>query len=604
MATRSAELPETARGRWDAPAFARSTTLHVALALAAVLLVGGALRLNGVDWDSGHHLHPDERYLSSVANDVHGPGSVGGYFDVESSPLSPYHTYSGRAYVYGELPLFATKLAAGATGRDNYGELYLVGRVVSALVDTGSIVLVFLIGTILFAPLGRRLATVGALLAAALYALSVTAIQHAHFFTVDSWLVFWTLGAFWLAALLAVRTELRDRSRYPLVLALGAAVGLAVSCKLSGAVVLVPVGLALAARMVAGKRSTRERIARAAAEALLVAAAAYISFRATSPYAFAHSSWLDVGLNPDFRRALDEQRDAVNGVFLYPPSYQWLLSHRLISPAANVLGWGLGPALGVAAVAGLAVLIVRTARRAALVVPLMLVAYVVVSFLYYGTRFAHTLRYLLPIAPFLCLAAAAAVLALRRFRIAAGVALVGVTLLWAAAFAHVYRAPNTRVAANAWLKAAARPGATIVSEHWDDALPLDAPPGEYEMRQLPVFDADDSAKLAKLYAGLHDADFYVLSSPRAWNTIGRLPDRFPLMVRFYDRLREGKLGYVRAAEFVSRPGLFGISVDDLRAEEAFSVYDHPPVAVYRRVRSLTPAQFRAVICERDALPGC
>ena len=32
------------------------------------------------------------------------PGSVGGYFDVDTSPLSPYNTEAGRSYVYGLLP--------------------------------------------------------------------------------------------------------------------------------------------------------------------------------------------------------------------------------------------------------------------------------------------------------------------------------------------------------------------------------------------------------------------------------------------------------------------------------------------------------------------
>lgn len=37
-----------------------------ALVLLLVLLVAAGLRLHGLDWDQGRHLHPDERFLSMV----------------------------------------------------------------------------------------------------------------------------------------------------------------------------------------------------------------------------------------------------------------------------------------------------------------------------------------------------------------------------------------------------------------------------------------------------------------------------------------------------------------------------------------------------------
>ena len=601
------------------------TRSEVGLAAAVVVLLaavalGAVLRLDGLDWDAGHHLHPDERYLSIVANDIRGPSTVAQYFDVEGSPLSPYNVQSGQSYLYGELPLLATKLIASLAGRGEYGDLYLVGRHLSAIVDLGSVLLVFALGRLLFAPAGRRTAVLGALLASAFYALAVTAIQHAHFFTVDSWLVFSTLLAVVFAAYLAERREpfSRPAIRYGLVLATGAAVGAAVSAKLSGGIVVLPVALALTARALEAKGAVAGRLVAALAEALLVVAGAYVAFRLTSPYAFARDSWLDVRINDRFRSALEQQEAAVSGDFLYPPSYQWLLSHRILDPAENVLAWGLGPALGLAAIAGLAVLglslgraLTRRQWRAdsagfAVVVALMVLAYVLVSFVYFGTRFAHTLRYLLPIAPFLCLAAAAAVLSLRRYGVArpvVGGALLAATVMWALAFTTIYREPQTRVAASAWITETLPTGSTVVNEHWDDGLPVGGSP-LYEFRELPVFDPDDAAKLRLLHERLAGADLYVLSSPRAWKTIGRLPRRFPLMARFYELLREEQLGWHLAARFESKPGLLGISVDDLGAEEAFWVYDHPPVELYRPRQPLNFEEFATLVCGDDHLPGC
>ena len=131
------------------------------------------------------------------------------------------------------------------------------------------------------------------------------------------------------------------------------------------------------------------------------------------------------------------------------------------------------------------------------------------------------------------------------------------------------------------------PGKRIANENWDDSLPVGSLAQQYTGHVLPVFDADDSAKPRKLYDGLATADYYFVSSPRAWRTIGRLPDRFPLMVRYYRQLFAGRLGFTRVAEFVSEPELFGVQLHDIDAEEAFWVYDHPPVYIYKQDRALS-----------------
>ena len=57
--------------------------------------------------------------------------------------------------MYGQLPLFGAKLFATALGEDDYQHLNVAGRRLSALIDVGTIVLVFLLGRIVFARLGE-----------------------------------------------------------------------------------------------------------------------------------------------------------------------------------------------------------------------------------------------------------------------------------------------------------------------------------------------------------------------------------------------------------------------------------------------------------------
>ncbi len=301
--------------------------------------------------------------MSIVSDNVEWPSSVGEYFDVERSSLSPYNTEPGQGYVYGQLPLIATKGVATLIGRDGYDELYLVGRGLSAILDVASIVLVFLIGSSLLLPFGRRIATWGALLGAALYALSALAIQLSHFFTVESWLVFGTLLAFYLALLVGRRPlDARLTGSLALLAGTGAAVALAVASKASGILVLVPVLLALVLRP-AGGLERSSRLLAILGSLLALATAGYLTFRLVSPYAFEHSNWLDVRPSEKYRAALEAQQRAIGGEGLYPPAYQWLLSEPFADPLWNLLVWGLGLPLGIAALAGMIWLLVRRGER-------------------------------------------------------------------------------------------------------------------------------------------------------------------------------------------------------------------------------------------------
>ena len=253
--------------------------------------------------------------MSTVADNVHSPGGLVEYFDVEDSRLSPYNTEPGRDYLYGTLPLFGTKLVATAFGQGGYGTLNIAGRRLAALLDTLTIVLVFLVALLLLEELGRRRALEGAFLAAALYAFTVTAIQHAHFFTTDTWLALFGMLTF-LLALRSVRTGIEDGARTisTILFLLGASLGLTVACKVSGALIAVPVFIALVGRAVLIARwvSRRRAVVHFGATSLTVLASAYVAFRVVSPYTFASSNWLDLSVNESFRKALANQARATS----------------------------------------------------------------------------------------------------------------------------------------------------------------------------------------------------------------------------------------------------------------------------------------------------
>jgi hypothetical protein len=591
--------------------------------LCAVLAVGGWLRLSDSNWDAGNHLHPDERYLSIVADNLKWPHSIAAYLDVKTSPLSPYNTEQGRDYVYGTLPLFVTKLAADALNRDDYGHLNLVGRRLSALLDLGTTILVFLIARLLLERRGGE-AAAGGLVAAAAYALTVTSIQFSHFGTTDSWLVFFGTLTFYLAARAVVAAPAGAPYFELGWVATGAAFGLTVACKASGVLIGLAVAIAIAGRiLVAAQRAgAREAAIRLAAAVATTAVPAYLCFRLVSPYAFQSSFWLNPSISHAYRAALASQQAALDGKYLAPPGYQWLLSTRVWDPLKNLVVWQLGAPLGIAAIAALCALGAAAVRRLLMLrrrrlppaevmvgtIELMLLATLVLNFFWFATLFAHSGRYLVSLAPLLAVTAAYGLVRLfrrRRVLLAAAVAmLLASTGAYAIGFHTIYERTNTRVAASDWIVRHVPAGTVIANEHWDDSLPLGGDFQPYGGVTVPVFDPDDAAKLGKLDRALAVADYYVVSSPRAWRTIGRLPDRFPLMVRFYQQLFAGRLGFEPVASFDVEPRLLGYNLDDRGAEEAFWVYDHPPVTIFRRTEGFSAARLRRILCTPRIAETC
>ncbi|MEP7131627.1 MAG: glycosyltransferase family 39 protein, partial [Acidobacteriota bacterium] len=153
----------------------------------AILVAGALLRFVGLAWDDAHHLHPDERHISMVEENLEFPKSVRQYFDSATSPLNPYNR-KHDSFVYGTLPLFLTKAVAKLIHRPGYDGAYLVGRALSALFDLATVWLTYLIAR----RFGRRRAALGA---AALIAFCPLGIQLAHFWTVDSFLTTFVAAA-------------------------------------------------------------------------------------------------------------------------------------------------------------------------------------------------------------------------------------------------------------------------------------------------------------------------------------------------------------------------------------------------------------------------
>lgn len=612
-------------------------------ALAVILVFGAFLRLYNVNWDDGHHLHPDERHISDVTSSLRWPGSISRYFDSQTSPLNPYNLRDGQGnrknccFVYGTFPIFLGKAVAHYTGDDTYDKINILGRKLTALFDVGTIFLTFLLARRLF---GR----VPGLLAAVLYAFAPLPIQHAHFFVVDPYMTFWAAFTLFFAVRIAQGGGFGD------VALAGLGVGLATASKLT-AVSLLPVVLlaagvrlwpAAAPLVSAATGGPRPPAGRAALDAfndaawftvraaLLTVVVAFLAFRIAQPYAFEAPSFKDIlfwdiRLDPRFVRDQESQQTLLSGSGAFPPSIQWVGRSPWVYPLGQMWNWGMGPAFATVGWLGFLYAAWRALfrRQWVLLVPL---AWVAGYFGYMGQQFSLYLRYFLPLYPTLAVFAglilfdvwnAAAALRLpdglvvrlgqgARDLLAIGsrgagyalrvgvVATVALTILWGFAYASIYSKPVTRVEASGYMIDNIPQGSVIGQEHWDDALPFsvkghDSPSGKYVFVTFNNYDADTPDKVKKLLDNLDAVDYIAVSSGRLRINIQRVPAVWPVTSRYYQALDDGSLGFELWKEFTSHPSVLGLHINDDASEEAFTVYDHPRVLIYKK----TPEYSRA-----------
>jgi hypothetical protein len=447
-----------------------------------------------------------------------------------------------------------------------------------------------------------------AVLAPLLLAFTVLHVQLAHFFTVDT-----LATTFAAAALLAGEMARRRRSvGWP---ALAGALAAAGAASKVSAVALLPVlvvGLAWRPRAAESAGAGRR-----AAHLIGCVAGAAVGFRLLEPYAFVGPMPWDVLLNEGWRADKEYWADVSAGRWLVPYMIQWVGTAPYLTSLEGLVRWGMGPLLGLAAVAGFLLgawrLLVAALRwgwgwvlsrpaplsrergekmdPSALLLPVLWVG---LSFVYFGGQFAKFLRYLLPTYFALVILAVFALQVAwsrarsdgqRRLVQAVGALVVVGTAVWALAFSGIYATTHPRLEASAWLYGRVAADSTLGLEHWDDRLPV-ALPGQDQCRfryvELASYDPDVEQKREWLLATLDEADYLVLASQRLVDSIPRLPQAYPIATTYYAELLSGRLGFERVARFEVRPRLGPWVIDDSVAQEDFRVYDHPEVEVWRK----------------------
>ena len=614
--------------------------------LVTVLILAAYLRLDGISWDQGfsYSPHPDERAILMKVAEIDFPNdNIQSLLNKDSSSWNP------RWFAYGTFPIYLLNTVQSVIDPiafEKPSNPRTAGRILSALADIGTVCGVALLGRRFFSP------SVG-LLASVFTAFAVIHIQLAHFFTFDTFVTFFSVWT--LFFLYKVATSGNKKAS----IISGSLIGLGIASKFSVFVLIAPF---LAAHLIFILRETNDSslikpiLRDTIYSGLIGISAGLVIFVVAQPYALL--DWTT------FWSHINEQSEMVRRLRDYPYTRQYIDTAAYAYQTIQMGRWGLGWPLTIFSVLSifwalgkgrkflsilvtttfivvipalilllfdsyLSLLIASAISVTALISSrlfnisdhtniTLLLSWIVPYLLITGSFEVKFIRYLLPALPVLFVMCAALlttqITKSNRFKSSMWTAILIITVITTVIYGlstrTIYSNTHTAVSSAEWINKIEPNSVKILKEHWEESLPNLQ---KHSVSELPIYDPDGPVKIKNMSESLERADYIVIYSNRMYGTVTRLPERYPLMISYYNSLFSGDLGYELVNVEASYMSVFGVSfiedtfdrpgiinplaknsviqkkqgLDVGFADESFSVYDHPKVLLFKNEARLT-----------------
>ena len=183
-----------------------------------------------------------------------------------------------------------------------------------------------------------------------------------------------------------------------------------------------------------------------------------------------------------------------------------------------------------------------------------------------------------------------------KFWIPAFAGMTMLAIIPGVAYLSIYQNQDVRFQASKWIYKNVPNNSYILSE---TANVVDIPisngtmeqSNNYNVISFNFYDLDENKVLrSELNNHLIKADYIFIPSRRVF--ANHPAERYPILGEYYRYLFNGKLGYEKVAEFESFPKIClpfynekCLSFNDENAEETWTVFDHPVIRIYKKIKS-------------------
>lgn len=222
-----------------------------------------------------------------------------------------------------------------------------------------------------------------------------------------------------------------------------------------------------------------------------------------------------------------------------------------------------------------------------------------------GSWRVKTIRYILPLIPFLVIIGARCLIDFHskntnnfiKFISKSVIAIVILSaFIYSLAYINIYSSPDTRIQASDWIYENVKPGSVILLDNqYHYTVPLGSNRGlvGIESQKMPIFtekflwqstaNKNQEYKREYIFKDLENAD-YIVVSEWYYNSYGNpyASKLAPVQYNFYKELFYGNLGYRLVKVFNSNPNILGKTFNDDNAELLFKVFDHPRIFIFKK----------------------
>ena len=478
-------------------------------------------RFLNLNWDRGWGFHPDENNLWGASRSVK-------WF----SNIDP------KFYAYGGFPVYLY----------SFFDSKIQVRAVSAILQTGIIGLLFLIGKKLRGPRTGFLAALMGIFSAGL-------IQAAHFLTVES-----LIGFFGLAILFCLLNYENGGGRKNIRLLMAAvALGLGIGTKISFIVFLLPFIIRPGLFKKAGP--------------LLMSIVVVLIFILTNPFIL--SKFQDV------KSTLKYETNVAMGNLSVFYTRQFIETipgwFQTVHVFPFITGWLFVPMFFV----GIFVVSVKVRPWKIPRSDLLMLLIAISALLSFVPMWAKWIRYVVQVLPILILiAAVGADWIWEKGKIGKTIVILAIISFLPQFFSivKVYGSADNRLAAADWAAVNIPKNAKIFTEAMDlGIIPFNPIHGENTtLFNFYELDEDKTGQRQILLNTLiNENEYFISVSNRVYGNSLKSPDKFPASAEFYRRLFDGSLGYKKIYESIAPFSLYS-------PEETFQVFDHPTVMIFKR----------------------